>query len=89
MSVIRRELHVLPGFIIGGFNLKIRRHVDDTVMKPDIERNLPEHLEKRAKESENKRLTVNCKKIYFYHFTPSKSEISLIRNELQGSESER
>lgn len=58
MSAIRNELHVLPGFIISGYNLKIRRHVDDTVMKPGIERNRQEHLEKTAKESENKGLSI-------------------------------
>lgn len=53
-----RELEVLPGFIIGGHNLKNIRYTDDTVLIADTERKLQNLLQKVAKESEKKGLSI-------------------------------
>ncbi|MGX9987587.1 reverse transcriptase domain-containing protein [Soonwooa purpurea] len=61
-EAILRELEDLPGFIIGGHNLNNIRYADDTVLIADTEKKLQELLQKVAKESAGKGLSINYKK---------------------------
>ncbi len=61
-EAILRELEILPGFIIGGHNLNNIRYADDTVLIADTEKKLQNLLQKVAKESEKKGLSINYKK---------------------------
>lgn len=59
-EMILRELEVLPGFIINGYNLN-KRCTDDTDLIADAKRKLQELLAKVLKESKKKALNITCK----------------------------
>ena len=61
-EMILRSIEEMKGIIVGGVNINNIRFADDTVFLAESEEELQDILDIGVQESENKGLSLNCKK---------------------------